>query len=283
MIIYREINTSNNTFLIDSPLCFLYTFNSGWWFYQTRRSSSIKTIDPIQSISLKDACIRKLEGLILSGELAPGEQLPSERDLAVRLGISRPVLHQAIVALDAKGLVRIEPRHGVFVCDFKRDGSMALLMTLMQHEDGFYQPQLLTSLIQARLHIETETARLAALNRSEADLIEFQSLLKERSSLSPNNIPALVEYDFNIHQLIASASGNLMYALLLNSLKQVHTNLAGAFYRAFSEGKIANELISFHQSLYQAIAERDPDQASQIMTAMLKHGEMHLFSILPLS
>ena len=243
----------------------------------------IQTIDPIQSISLKDACIRKIEGLILSGELAPGERLPSERDLAVRLGISRPVLHQAIVALDAKGLVRIQPRHGVFVCDFKRDGSMALLMTLMQHEDGVYQPQLLSSLIQARLHIETETARLAALNRTDADLIEFQSLLKERENLASNKIPALVEYDFNLHQLIAAASGNLMYALILNSLKHVHTNLAGAFYRAFPDGKVAEELITFHQSLYQAIADQNAHQAAQIMAAMLNHGETHLFQILPLS
>jgi DNA-binding FadR family transcriptional regulator len=243
----------------------------------------IKTIDPIQSISLKDACISKIEGLILSGEFAPGERLPSERDLALSLEVSRPVLHQAIVALDAKGLVRIEPRHGVFVCDFKRDGSIALLMTLMQHEDGVYQPQLLTSLIQARLHIETETARLAALNRTEADLIEYQSLLKERKSLTSSNIPALVKYDFNIHQLIASASGNLMYALILNSLKQVHTNLAGAFYRAFADGEVANELIAYHRDLYQAIAAQDAERASQIMAIMLKHGETHLFEILPLS
>lgn len=243
----------------------------------------IQKIDPIQSVSLKDACVRKIEGLILSGDLAPGERLPSERDLAVRLGVSRPVLHQAIVALDAKGLVRIEPRHGIFVCDFKRDGSMALLMTLMQHEDGVYQPQLLTSLIQARLHIETETARLAAIHRTEADMIEFQSLLTERQNISPNNILALVEYDFNIHQLIAAASGNLMYALILNSLKQVHTNLAGAFYRAFADGPVFVELITFHQSLYQAIADKNAEQATQIMAAMLRHGETHLFEILPLS
>ena len=243
----------------------------------------IQTIDPIQSISLKDACIRKIEGLILSGDLAPGERLPSERDLAVRLGVSRPVLHQAIVALDAKGLVRIEPRHGVFVCDFKRDGSMALLMTLMQHDDGVYQPHLLSSLIQARLHIETETARLAAINRTQADLIEFQSLLTERQRIPRDDIPALVDYDFNIHQLIAAASGNLMYALILNSLKQVHTNLAGAFYRVFAEGQVAEELVAFHQTLYQAIADQIPEQAAQIMATMLRHGETHLFEILPLS
>jgi DNA-binding FadR family transcriptional regulator len=243
----------------------------------------IHRIDPIVSISLKDACARRIEGMILAGDLIPGERLPSERDLASRLGVSRPVLHQAIVALDAKGLVRIEPRHGVFVCDFKRDGSMALLMTLMQHEDGVYQPQLLTSLIQARLHIETETARLAAIHRTEADLIEFQSLLTDRQSIPPSNISTLVEYDFNLHQLIAAASGNLMYALILNSLKQVHTNLAGAFYRTFAEGSVADELIVFHQTLYQAIAEQNAESAVQIMTAMLKHGETHLFQILPLS
>lgn len=243
----------------------------------------IQPFDQIQSVSLKDACIAKIEGLILSGDLAPGERLPSERDLAVRLGVSRPVLHQAIVALDAKGLVRIEPRHGVFVCDFRRDGSMALLMTLMQHEDGVYQPQLLTSLIQARLHIETETARLAAMHRTEADLIEFQSLLAERANLSPSNIPALVEYDFNLHQVIAAASGNLMYALILNSLKQVHTNLAGAFYRAFINGEVAAELNTFHHNLYNAISEQNPALAAQVMAEMLQHGETHLFKILPLS
>lgn len=242
-----------------------------------------RRIDPIQSVSLQEACVQKLEGLIVSGVFEAGERLPSERDLAAQLGVSRPVLHQAIVTLDAKGLVRIEPRRGVFVCDFRRDGSIALLMTLIQHKDGVYQPQLLSSLIAARLLIETETARLAALNRSEADLMEFKALVKERKSLNPSNIPALVTYDFNIHQLIAAGSGNLMYALILNSLKQVHTNLAGAFYRAYPSGLVADELINFHQQLLTAIENQDPDQAAAVMSHMLQHGEKHLLSILPLA
>jgi len=114
-------------------------------------------------------------------------------------------------------------------------------------------------------------------------LIELRSLFKERNSLTANNIPALVEYDFNIHQLIAAASGNLMYALILNSLKQVHTNLAGAFYSAYANTDVALELITFHQQLFDAISQKNPTQASRVMSAMLKHGETHLLEILPLS
>ena len=141
-------------------------------------------VEPIISVSLKDACIDQLEGLILSGAFEAGERLPSERDLAAQLSVSRPVLHQAIVALDAKGLVQIESRRGVFVCDYRRDGSIPLYTTLMAHSDGDYMPELLSSLMAARILIETETARLAAQNRSDARFCPaFQALVEDGQSL----------------------------------------------------------------------------------------------------
>ena len=73
------------------------------------------TIEPLKVQSLKSACISRLEGLILSGELHIGERLPSEREFAARLEVSRPVLHEALVDLGLKGLVQILPRRGVFV------------------------------------------------------------------------------------------------------------------------------------------------------------------------
>ena len=77
------------------------------------------TLDPLRVQSLKEACILRLESMILSGELKIGARLPSERDLAARLEISRPVLHEALVDLALKGLVRIVPRHGVFINDYR--------------------------------------------------------------------------------------------------------------------------------------------------------------------
>lgn len=74
-------------------------------------------MEPIQVQSLKAACVQRLEELILSGEWQIGMRLPSERDLAAHLNISRPVLHETLVDLAAKGLVTIEPRRGVFIND----------------------------------------------------------------------------------------------------------------------------------------------------------------------
>jgi GntR family transcriptional repressor for pyruvate dehydrogenase complex len=238
-------------------------------------------IKPIESVSLKDACIEKLEGLILSGAFEAGVRLPSERDLAAQLGVSRPVLHQAIVALDAKGLVQIEARRGVFVCDYLREGSIPLYTVLMAHSDGAYMPGLLNSLMAARILIETETARLAAQHRSEIALFELQALLSEGQQLvAGENAPALVAYDFTFHQSVAIASTNLMYPLMINSLKNVHANLAGIFYRAFADSPVSEEVLAFHADLVDAIQAQDNQWAAETMKAMLEHGEQHLLSLL---
>jgi DNA-binding FadR family transcriptional regulator len=238
-------------------------------------------IEPISSISLKDACISKLEGLILSGALEAGERLPSERDLATQLGVSRPVLHQAIVALDAKGLVQIEPRRGVFICDYRREGSIPLYTTLMAHSDGSYMPELLSSMMAARILIETETAKLAAQHRSQTALSELRTLLEQGVQINNWEVSEMVAYDFRFHQSVAIASGNLMYPMMINSLKNVHTNLAGSFYRTYAGRPVITEVFAYQAKLVDAIEQLDVQLAGEIMAAMLVHGEECLLRILP--
>jgi DNA-binding FadR family transcriptional regulator len=240
------------------------------------------TVDiyPIESISLKTACIQRLESLILAGKFNPGERLPSERDLAAQLGVSRPVLHQAIVALDAKGLVTIEPRRGVFVSDFHKDGSIPLLMTLMSHNEGEYQPELLTSLMSARILIEVETARLAAQHRTVDDLIAFDALIEQGRSIESENITDLIEYDYAFHQRVAIASANLMYPMILNSLKNVHTNLAGIFYRSIEDVSVIDQVRGGHSALVVAIKKQEHQLAGKIMRKLLEDGEKYLMLIL---
>jgi DNA-binding FadR family transcriptional regulator len=150
------------------------------------------SLEPLKIQSLKEACIARLEGLVLSGELKIGERLPSERDFAARLGVSRPVLHEALVDLDAKGLVEIVPRRGVFVSDYRTKGSLSLLTAMLAYSDGELSEPFLRSLVDVcswklRLPPQPSTALLA---------IDFVRHPYRESTVDRRDAGLLSELDF---------------------------------------------------------------------------------------
>jgi DNA-binding FadR family transcriptional regulator len=233
-------------------------------------------IEPLQVQSLKEACASRLEQMILSGELEIGERLPSERSFAARLNVSRPVLHQALVELEAKGLVRIIPRRGVFISDYRRDGSLAMLSSLLSYHNGELSPDLNQSMLEMRLLLETETARLAAQYRSDVQMGEFRELLTAEIIAVDSDPQTLTDLDFSFHHSIAIASGNLVYPLIINSFKEVYTGLTGKFFRQYFGTEIITAVHDYHQQLVDAFEFQDADSAVQTMVDMLKHGEEYL-------
>jgi DNA-binding FadR family transcriptional regulator len=233
-------------------------------------------IEPIQVQSLKEACAARLEQMILSGELEIGERLPSERSFAAQLNVSRPVLHQALVDLEAKGLVRILPRRGVFISDYRRDGSLALLSSLLSYHNGALSPDLNQSMLDMRMLLETETARLAAQYRTELQMVEFRELLAAEIMAADSDPQTLTDLDFSFHHSIAIASGNLVYPLIINSFKDVYTGLTGIFFRRYFGTQVITAVHAYHQQLVVAFENRDPDSAVGTMLDMLKHGEGYL-------
>jgi DNA-binding FadR family transcriptional regulator len=234
------------------------------------------TIQPLNHLSLKALCVRRLEGLILSGQLRIGERLPAERDLAARLEISRPLLHEALVDLAAKGLVRIVPRRGVFVNDYRTTGSPAMLESLLAFREGSLDPAFTQSLLDMRLLVETETARLAAANRSSEQLKRLAEILYAELNASPDDSAVLTDLDFAFHHEIALASANQVYPLILNSFKGVYTHLSGSFFRTFAGSPVIAEVHAFHRRLLTAFEQRDSAAAVHVMTEMLRHGERYL-------
>lgn len=235
-------------------------------------------IEPVRVQSLKEACVARLEELILSGGLKIGERLPPERDFAARIGVSRPVLHEALVDLDAKGLVRIVPRRGVFVSDYRRSGSMTMLSSLLAYHDGQLDPAFTQSLIDMRLVVETETARLAARNRTEEQLTEFRTLLDDEQRASYCDPQLLTDLDFSFHLSIAIASGNLVYPLMINSFRAVYTSLTGEFFRTYCGTPVVDTVRQFHVQIVDALERKDSEGAVRTMSAILKHGEAYLRS-----
>lgn len=230
-------------------------------------------IEPIKTDSLKDVFVIRFEELILSGKVKIGQKLPSERELALQLGVSRPVVHEGLVELASRGLVTLKPRIGTVINDYRREGSITLLSSLIQYQKGKLEPALLDSLLQMRLLFETEFVRFAAQYRTEAQLKEFHGLLTQEESANHKNVQKITDLDFEFHLLIAVASGNAVYPLLLNSFRPVYTNLSGQF---FQDSQVIATVHQYHRDMVQALELKNGRKATSVMKAILHHGEKYL-------
>ncbi|MBU3915807.1 FadR family transcriptional regulator [bacterium] len=228
---------------------------------------------PIKAESLKEVFVSRFEKLILSGNLSIGEKLPSERELALQLSVSRPVVHEGLVELASKGLITMKPRVGATVNDYRKEGSPDILISLFEYQDGKLDPKILKSILSMRVVFEVETAKEAAINRTDEQIAEFEEILKKEKATDINNIEALANIDFDFHHLITMATDNMIYPLIINSMRMIYTNLSKQF---FSYPGVVSKTFSFHQEIFQAIKEKNEKLAVKIMTKILKHGEEHL-------
>lgn len=235
----------------------------------------IQLLQPLKSDSLKEVFVSRFEQLILSGEVSIGEKLPSERELSLRLGVSRPVVHEGLVELAAKGLVTIQPRKGTVINDFRREGSLALLNSLVNYQGGL-DPSLLESLLDMRQLFEVEVVRLAARSHTEdqkADLAQI--LLTEEKAL--DDLDTFSGLDFQFHHALAMASGNDLYPMLLNSFRQIYDHLAGQFYTV---ARVARTVLGFHREILDAVSARNEAAAADAMERMLDHGRKLLRQVI---
>ena len=230
-------------------------------------------IEPIRTDSLKEIFVLRFEELILSGKIKIGEKLPPERELALQLGVSRPVVHEGLVELASRGLVSIKPRFGATVNDYRKEGSIALMASLIQYQKGNLEPELLESLLQIRMMLEPPFARLAARNRTSEQILELHGILEKEAAANGRNPQALTDLDFEFHLLIALASGNRVYPLLLNSFRSVYTNLSGQFFR---NTKVTDAVHGYHEKMVNAVESGNETRAASVMKAILNHGEKHL-------
>lgn len=229
--------------------------------------------------TLVEDFISHFERIIISGQLAIGEKLPSERELAARLGVSRPVVHEGLLDLASKGLISRLNSGGAIINDYRKDGSLVMLNSLLRFNQGTLDPKLAESTIDFRMLVEVEFARLAARNRTEEQLDEMRAILQEEKQADINDCETITQIDFRFHHLIAMATDNIFYPLLLNSFKELYINGALLF---FSDPTHTPQVFDFHNQLVEAISTQDEQAAIDIMSNMLEHGKinyMHMVSI----
>ena len=115
---------------------------------------------------------------------------------------------------------------------------------------------------------EKETAKLAAVHRTDEHVARFKEILKIEETINIHDTTSVTETDFSFHHLIAMASSNMIYPLLLNSFKQFYMHLASQF---FADHALVSIVFEFHNKLFHAIQNKDEEQAANIMEQILTH------------
>ena len=170
---------------------------------------------PVSRQTLSDDIAQRITRLISSGGYTTGSRLPTISVMARDFGVGAPTLREALKKLETVGAVAIRHGSGVYV------GRPADSM-LMSNPVFGAQPtrKLLIDLIEARMPIEIETARLAARNATAAQLDEMKRLLSKASG-SMGDAATLSDTNMSFHQHIALSSGNLVLHQMLEVLSTI--------------------------------------------------------------
>ena len=154
--------------------------------------------------------ILKLTG---SGEYPVGSRLPSERELAERFAVSRPTIREAIIALEAQGVVSVKTGSGVYVRERQSD-----VLSLGQSVSPF-------ELIEARVYIEGEVAALAASLITDEQLNTLRGLLTEMAEENIQDEASSAGADRKFHSVISEASNNRILGLFITQLWEAQETL----------------------------------------------------------
>jgi GntR family transcriptional repressor for pyruvate dehydrogenase complex len=199
----------------------------------------------------RDGLASRLEEELLSGDSQPGTKLPSERQLALRFGVSRPVVREALRSLVERGLIEISPGRGAFV-------RAARMTDAARPLDALYRRQNATprDLVEARLMLEREAAGLAAARGEPAELDAMERVL-ERFDRTGDLIER-ARCDVAFHALIARMSHNPVIETMFSSIASLTFEL---MLRSLGDPAVSREGLPYHGEIFQAIRDRDPERA----------------------
>ena len=218
----------------------------------------------IQSEKLASAVVRQIELLILRGILRPGERLPAERDLADRLGVSRPSLREALGELQESGLLTSRQGAGVYVADVLGSAfSPALIRLFAAHDEALFDA------LAFRRDMEGLVAERAARLGSKTDLAVIDAAFRKLAAAKPGAASA---FDAGFHLAIIEASHNVVLLHMMRSMYDLLS--AGVFYNrqvVFARNRDRDVLLDQHRAINAALQARDGTAARVAIEAHLDH------------
>jgi len=207
---------------------------------------------------LADSLAAELEKRILEGALKPGDRLPSERALAIDLGVSRPSLREAIQQLVSKGLLSTRHGGGTYVTDRLEAHFVDPWQDMLKGN-----PMLHRDMLEVRQMLESQAAALAADRATDMDIIRLDTMYAAlETSYDKDDIAACIEADVAFHQAVAEASHNVLIGHLTASLMRViHGHVSNNLAHLHARPQRWQQLRQQHRAIWQAIREHKPQEA----------------------
>jgi GntR family transcriptional repressor for pyruvate dehydrogenase complex len=214
-------------------------------------------LQPVRRHRMVDQVVQRVLDLVSGETWEPDTPLPSERVLAERLRVSRPVIREAMGALEGMGVVTVMHGRGRFLGPLPANGAIpSWLMRLPKHREGVLQ------LLQVREALEGLSVRLAAARRRRADIARLRRNVERsrRAVVGPQVDKRLMQtLDTEFHTLLASASGNpfleALITLVVTALREEREDL-------FAVPGRPEQSVQAHEAILRAVAAGDPERAA---------------------
>ncbi|UZP66120.1 FadR family transcriptional regulator [Desulfovibrio mangrovi] len=225
--------------------------------------------EEMQQTKIYEQVVARIRDLIDSGQIRPGDKLPSERNLAEIFKVSRSSLREAIRALQESGVLESRRGDGTYVSLPPGSDLLAPFAEVMTQ-----QRVRLWQLFQFRLAIEPQIARLAAQERTEGHLEALRHVL-ELQEKELGNGEKTGYADLHFHQLIAMATGN---PLFVDVVTRAESKLAETRNEPLQSEERQKASLQSHRDIFTTIMQRDADAAEEAMRTHLLLVSKLIFS-----
>lgn len=218
---------------------------------------------PINRTKLYEEIEKVLLASIIRGELTPGEKLSTERELARKLEVNRSTIREALSKLESLDLVEIRHGDGAYIKNYLESGNLELIREMI-HLDKYNREGIIKALLEFRTITAPQMARRAAQNRTEEHIHQLEDIIYSGAGLP------IVEKDIRVHHIVALACNNILYLVLLNFFNKFMYEY-GFLY--FEDEENQKRSLKFHEDIYKAIKEKDPEKAFAVMHDVMDYSE----------
>ena len=219
--------------------------------------------------------VDEVQRQIRDGEIAAGDYLLPERQLAERLGVGRAVVREGLTALASRGIVGFAPGGGAYV---RKSGISDLFTPLLS--STLFATEGVAHLLEVRKVLEAEAARLAAQRADEGQIAAIEGDVQQFDrAVASGQSTDLPDADFHLD--VAEASGNPLLAQVMVAIFDVlGETYAQSRHRLTSTQDQGGVFVSKHRDIFEAIRDRDPERARTAMYVHLAYAERELGSAL---